>query len=200
MNLLESLIRYLARKLNVKKHIRDLKQPKMYWGYTTQSGQKLDKVRISDTVYMYHEENIVFNNNVFVWHYTILDGTGGLYIGEGTQIGAWVGIFTHSSHLAIRLYGHEYTRIPEMEKKAYPISPVNIGKFVFIGAGAKILPGVEIGDYAIVSAGAIVSKNIPKYAIAKGNPAEIIGDVRKLDAKYLEKYPELEQSYVIRQT
>ena len=68
--------------------IRGLKSPKMLWGYENYSGEYCPKTRISDTVFFYHPEAIMIADNVFVWHYTILDGTGGLEIGEGTQIGA----------------------------------------------------------------------------------------------------------------
>jgi acetyltransferase-like isoleucine patch superfamily enzyme len=51
---------------------------------------------------------------------------------------------------------------------------ITIGNDVFIGANVTVLDGVEIGDGAIIGAGAIVSKNIPDYAIAYGNPIEIM--------------------------
>ncbi len=197
MKTAERVLRFLARKIGLKKWLQELKQPKMIWGYQSLNGTTLPRVRISDTVFMYHKDRINIEDNVFIWHYSILDGTGGLEIGEGTQIGAWVGIFTHSSHLAIRLYGKEYTNIAEAEKKAYPIKGVKIGRYVFIGAGAKIMPGVVIEDYSLISAGTIVKKDIPKYSIVKGNPAKIVGDVRHLDEKYLEEYPELRHSYVV---
>lgn len=52
--------------------------------------------------------------------------------------------------------------------------PTIIGNDVWIGDSAKILSGVTVGDGAVIGAGAIVSKNIPAYAIAAGNPARII--------------------------
>ncbi|MEB3215440.1 MAG: acyltransferase [Nostocales cyanobacterium 94392] len=165
--------------------LRNLKAPKMIWGYQDSSGEWRSRTRISDTVFFYHPENILIEDNVFVWHYTILDGTGGLEIGEGCQIGAWVGIFTHSSHIAIRIYGNHYQEVPENEKIGYKIAPVKIGKYVFIGAGAKILPGITIGNGALISAGAVVTKNIGDFEIVSGNPAEVVGDTRKLDKRYL---------------
>lgn len=173
---------------------RDFKSPKMLWGYLNASGDWRPRTRISDTVYFYHPERINIADNVFVWHYTILDGMGTLEIEEGAQIGAWVGIFTHSSHIAIRLYGNHYSEVAENNKKGYPISKVKIGAYTFIGAGAKILPGVTIGKGALVGAGAIVSKNVNDFQVVSGNPAEIIGDTRKLDAKYL-KDPQLRDWY-----
>jgi acetyltransferase-like isoleucine patch superfamily enzyme len=166
----------------------------MVWGYMNPNGPWVERTRISDTVCMYCPEKISIADNVFVWHYTILDGTGGLEIGEGAQIGAWVGIFTHSSHIAIRLYGRHYQEVPESEKKGYPISPIRIGKYVFVGAGSIILPGVVIGDGAIISAGAVVTKDVGHFEIVGGNPAKVIGDARNLDKRYL-KDRQLEKWY-----
>jgi len=164
---------------------RKLKAPRMLWGYQDQSGSWRSRTRISDTVFFYHPERISVADNVFVWHYTILDGTGFLEIDEGVQIGAWVGVFTHSSHIAIRLYGNHYSEVPESEKRGYPINKVKIGRYAFIGAGAKVLPGVSIGRGALVAAGSIVSREVGDFQIVSGNPAVVMGDTRKLDAKYL---------------
>lgn len=176
------------------REIAALKAPTMIWGYLDSSGVYQKRTRVSDTVYMTHKDRISIADNVFVWHYTILDGTGGLEIGEGTQVGAWVGIFTHSSHISIRLYGNHYQEIPETKKKGYKISPVKIGKYVFVGAGAKVLPGSEIGDGVLVSSGAFVSGKIENFQIVSGNPAKVIGDTRKLDARFL-KDPQLAEWY-----
>jgi acetyltransferase-like isoleucine patch superfamily enzyme len=184
--------RFVRAKLNHL--IAKVKAPRIVWGYQDSNGEWRPRTRISDTVFMYHPERIKIEDNVFVWHYSILDGTGGLEIGEGTQVGAWVGIFTHSSHIAIRIYGNHYQEVPEQEKKAYPISSVKIGKYVFVGAGAKILPGVAIGKGALVAAGSVVSKDVGEFEIVSGNPAEVIGDTRKLDRRYL-KDPQLMEWY-----
>ncbi len=174
---------------------RSFKRPRMLWGHRNSTGEWHANTRISDTVFFYHPENIFIENNVFVWHYTILDGTGGLKIGQGSQVGAWVGIFTHSSHIAIRLYGNHYIQVPENKKIAFDIAPVVIGKFVFVGAGAKILPGVTIGDGAIISANSMIIKDVQPFQIVAGNPAKVIGDSRKLDEKYLAEHVDLRTWY-----
>ena len=51
---------------------------------------------------------------------------------------------------------------------------VKIGNDVWIGSNATILPGVEIQDGAIIAAGSIVTKDVPKNAVVAGNPARII--------------------------
>ena len=55
-------------------------------------------------------------------------------------------------------------------------APVVIGKNVWIGGGAVILPGVTIGDGAVIGAGSIVTRDIPPYKIAYGNPCMVMGD------------------------
>lgn len=174
--------------------VRRLKAPRMIWGYRDSSGTYRKRTRISDTAFIYRPQNVRIADNVFVWHHTILDGTGGLEIGEGAQIGAWVGIFTHSSHIAIRLYGDHYQEVPEAEKKGYPTAPVKIGRYVFVGAGAKILPGVTVGDGALIAAGTLVSKDVDPFQIVSGNPASVAGDTRALDKRYL-KDPQLQEWY-----
>ncbi|MEW5726856.1 MAG: DapH/DapD/GlmU-related protein, partial [Pseudomonadota bacterium] len=52
--------------------------------------------------------------------------------------------------------------------------PVRIGNDVWIGAAAMILDGVTIGDGAVVAAGAVVTREVPPYAIVGGNPAKVI--------------------------
>jgi putative colanic acid biosynthesis acetyltransferase WcaF len=54
--------------------------------------------------------------------------------------------------------------------------PITIGKNSFIGARAMILPGVCIGDRAIVGAMSVVSKDVPDHQIVAGNPAKKIGE------------------------
>lgn len=52
--------------------------------------------------------------------------------------------------------------------------PVLIREYAWVGAGATILPGVCIGRHAIVGAGSVVTKDVPDYAVAVGNPAKVI--------------------------
>ena len=52
--------------------------------------------------------------------------------------------------------------------------PIKIGNDVWIGAGVTILKGIEIADGAVIGAGSIVTKSIPKNAIAVGNPAKVL--------------------------
>ena len=64
---------------------------------------------------------------------------------------------------------------------------VEIGDFVWIGYRATILPGIKIGEGAVIGAGSLVSKDVPPYAIVAGNPARPIGE-RKKDLAYTLKH------------
>ena len=57
--------------------------------------------------------------------------------------------------------------------------PVRICKGAWIGAGSTVLPGVTVGKYAIVGAASVVTKDVPDYAVAVGNPARVIKHLDK---------------------
>jgi hypothetical protein len=59
-------------------------------------------------------------------------------------------------------------------KKHEKVAPIRIGRDVWLGSNAIVLPGVEIGSYSIIGAGSVVSKSIPPYSIAVGNPARVV--------------------------
>ena len=65
--------------------------------------------------------------------------------------------------------------------------PVVIGDHVWIGARALICPGVTIGEGAVIGAGAVVTRDVPPYSIAAGNPARVIGQ-RTRDLRYRNRY------------
>jgi acetyltransferase-like isoleucine patch superfamily enzyme len=187
-------IRKIIFKINGKE-VFIPKPPEMIFGYQDSSGEFRPDTRYSCTTVFEHREKIKIGNNVFIGHYTIIDGTGVIEIGEGSQIAAGTIINTHSSHMTIRLYGKEYRNIPEKDKVAIKKSPVKIGKYVFIGVRSTILAGVTIGDGSIVSAGSLVTHDVPPHSIVKGQPAHICGNIDELDPFYLEKYPELIKFY-----
>ena len=92
-------------RLKIYSIIRKLKAPRMIWGYMDTNDNWHEKTRISNSTAFYKEEKIQIDNNVYIGHFCILDGTGGIHIEEGCQIAGWNGSYTHSSHIAIRLYG-----------------------------------------------------------------------------------------------
>lgn len=63
------------------------------------------------------------------------------------------------------------------------VAPVIVHKNAWIAVNVTILPGVEIGEGAIVSAGSVVSKSIPPFTVANGNPAKVVADIAELVRK-----------------
>lgn len=197
-NLLEYLYRSkLGRIMSVvARAISKVKQPHMIYGYIDKKTNSFRKfTRISDTAVIMSPENLSIGDYVWVWHYSVLDATEGISIGEGCQIGAWVGIFTHGSQNAIRMYGKNYVKIPGKERKGYTRGEVTIGQYTFIGAGALIFPGVKIGKGCILAAGTIVTKDVPDYSVVQGMPGKITGDTRQIDQTVLDENPDLNDFY-----
>lgn len=84
------------------------------------------------------------------------------------------------------IYAH--SRGSKPLKKAYPriVKEVRIGRGVWIGApNVVILPGVTIGDYSVVAAGAVVTKNVPSYTVVGGVPARVIKQLNPNDVQDL---------------
>jgi acetyltransferase-like isoleucine patch superfamily enzyme len=153
-----------------------------FWNAHTRQFKKL--TRISSTATILSKKNANIGDGVWVWHHSIVDGTGGVTIGDYCQIGAWVGIFSHSSHLSVRLMGAQYINTTVKNRIGYVLKPVIIGDYTFIGAHAMILPGVSIGKGCLISAGSVVSSDVPDYSIAKGAPAKVVGSVFDMDKEF----------------
>jgi acetyltransferase-like isoleucine patch superfamily enzyme len=106
-------------------------------------------------------------------------GVSGCTISSGMsiKIGSWVLIGSG----AVISDGDAHPIDPKERRLGYggKRSPIVIEDDVFIGARAIILKGVTIGRGSVIGAGAIVTKDIPAYSIAVGNPAKIIGDSRR---------------------
>ena len=114
-------------------------------------------------------KNIHIGKNVFINIGCHFQDWGGVYIGDDTLIGSYVVMATIN-------HGTD----PDKRGDNLP-SAIHIGNKVWIGSHATILPGVTIGDNAIVAAGAVVTKDVPKNAIVGGVPAKIIKYVEQKD-------------------
>lgn len=160
-------------------------RPFMVYGYRDRSTKAYRKfTRISSTAIIINKKSLCIEDHVWIWHYTILDATEGLTIGEGCQIGAWVGIFTHGSEHSIRLLGQKFVHIPNKERPGYTRRPVSIGAYSYIGAHSIILPGVTIGKGCLIGAGTLLARSIPDYSIVTGNHEKIRGRTVDLDTRF----------------
>jgi acetyltransferase-like isoleucine patch superfamily enzyme len=177
-------LRRLVSKM-IQPYVRRLKAPRMIYGFLDASGVWRPLTRISDTASIHRPERVTVEDNVYVGHYCLLDGTAGLTLEEGVQLAAWVGVYTHSSHIAVRLYGRHYQEVSEDELKGYERRPTTIGRYAFVGAHSTILPGADVGEGAVVAAGSVVTEPVGPWQIVAGAPARVVGDTRRLDEPYL---------------
>lgn len=96
----------------------------------------------------------------------IIDYRGGIEIGSGVSISHRVMLISGGHDVQASNFCEEHGKI-------------SIGNHVWIGAGATILKGVEIGDGAVVAAGAVVTRNVEPFTIVGGVPAKKIGERTK---------------------
>lgn len=105
-------------------------------------------------------ENVKIGNNVYINSNCLMMARGGITIEDDVMLAANVQLLSNN---------HD-----EYDRQVLICDEITIKKGAWIGAGVSILPGVTIGKYAIVGAGAIVTKDVPDYAVVVGIPAKVI--------------------------
>ena len=94
-------------------------------------------------------------------------------IGEWSTMGARCYITDHTHGGTSR----EELLLPPRKRPLVSRGPVKIGKYVHLGEGVCVMPGVTIGDYSVIGAGAVVTRDIPPFSIAVGSPAKVIKQI-----------------------
>lgn len=137
---------------------------------------------------VFHPENVHLGRDVYVGHQAILKGyhKNALRVGDGTWIGQQC--FLHAAggidigaNVGIGPGVKMLTSTHQEAGRDVPIlhaplafAPIVVEDDADLGVGAIILPGVRIGRGAQVGAGAVVTRDVPAYAIAAGNPAKVL--------------------------
>jgi maltose O-acetyltransferase len=102
-----------------------------------------------------------------------------VHIGDGSQIGP-----------AVQIYGADHPRDPTIRRAGLENGrEVYVGRNVWIGGGAVVLPGVTIADDVIVGAGSVVTRDVPAGATVMGNPARAKGNPRPQDETGAHPWP-----------
>lgn len=121
--------------------------------------------RINPPIYGAAFDMMDIGSNVFINSNSLLMARGGITIEDNVMLAANVQLLSNN---------HD-----EYERQVLICKPIHIKEGAWIGAGASILPGVTVGKYAIVAAGAIVTKDVPDYAVVVGTPARVIRTLDK---------------------
>ena len=161
----------------IKRYLRNIIRPIMrsflYYFYET-------SYMIGNSGKVYIGEKVALANTLFNV------SSGSIYIGDRTIFGHNVMVITGRHNF---YNGTRASLQPGVNSKSWgggeeevPSSgyDIHIGKGCWIASGVIISGGVKIGDNVIIAANAVVTKDIPDYAIVAGVPARIIGDTRKL--------------------
>ncbi len=126
------------------------------------TGKKIDEtVAVFPPLYINNGINLSIGKNVFINFDCTFLALGGIIIEENVLIGPKVNLLTESHPLD-----------PQQRDSLVP-GKIHIKKNAWIGANATLLPGVTIGENAVVAAGAIVSKDVPDNVLVAGIPAKI---------------------------
>ncbi len=117
--------------------------------------------------------------NTFFGDYVRMDTSYAnmIYIGEYTHITSGCRLLCHQRDLA------NYRQGDNAASLGYRTGEIHIGKGVMVGMETLIMPGVTIGDGAIIGAGSIVTKDIPAWTIATGRPARVVKEIPKREVE-----------------
>src|SRR3982750_4779223 len=127
------------------------------------TGSEIDEsVAVFTPLYINYGKNTKIGKNVFINFDCVFLDLGGITIEDGVLIAPKVSLLSE---------GHP---LSPNERQSLVPGPILIRKNAWIGAGATILPGVTIGENAVVAAGAVVSKDVAANTVVGGVPAKVI--------------------------
>ena len=144
---------------------------------------KSENAFINPPFYCDYGFNIEVGKNFYAnYNCTILD-VAKVKIGDCCLLAPNVSIYTagHPSHPATRNSGYEYGK------------EIVIGDNVWVGGSSVICPGVHIGNNVVIGAGSVVTKDIPDWSIAAGNPCRVIRQITENDRRKLFKNEEIDE-------
>lgn len=135
--------------------------------------RKIHAKYISDGVHLWFPWNIQIGKFSSLNQGVLIDGYGGVVIGENVRIAAYVTINTADHGFS--------SKSGLIRQQGYVVAPIYIGDDVWIGTQACINKGVTIGRGSVIGAGSVVTKDIPPYSVAVGNPCHVIRKRDNLD-------------------
>ena len=144
---------------------------------------KSENAMVNPPFYCDYGSHIEVGKNFFAnYNCTILD-VAKVKIGDNCQMAPNVAIYTagHPIHPATRNTAYEYGK------------EVTIGDNCWIGGNVVICPGVHIGDNVVIGAGSVVTKDIPDWSLAAGNPCKVLHRITDADKRLLFRQEEIDE-------
>ena len=169
--------------MSIRKILCILRFGKYFQGKDFQIGRR---VQIRNFSFNGRQLKIIFKGNNIIMNDVLIQGGGTVEIGKNTYIGSFSVIGCNekitigencmiAQSVSIRDTDHNYARIDiPMNNQGVVTSPVSINDDVWVGYGAVITKGINIARGSIIGANAVVTRDVPEYAVVGGVPARII--------------------------
>ena len=124
--------------------------------------------------------------NCFINYNCVILDNAKVKLGDNCLIAPNVAIYTagHTLHPDARSLGYEYG------------IGITVGDNVWIGGNTVISPGVQIGNNVVIGAGSVVTKNIPDWTLAFGNPCRVVRKITEEDKQYYFKKRKIDEEIV----
>lgn len=131
-------------------------------------GQGGDTVWMQPPFFCDYGSNILLGERVFFNFNCVVLDVCQVSIGDFTLFGP-----------AVQVYTATHPMNPELRRKQEFAKPITIGSDVWVGGGAILCPGVNIGSRAVIGAGSVVTRDIPEGVFAAGNPCRVIREIHE---------------------
>ena len=163
-----------------------------------QRGQPLPGTRISPSTCIEHEDRLTLGDDVFIGHFNFIEASSGVCIGSSTQVTNFISIVSHSTHRSVRVAARLSGAPAPAADGSQPSdirAPIEIWPYCFIGPHSVIEAGAVLGKGCLVTAGSRVRGTFGDFAVLSGNPAQVVGDTRTQDARWLAVHPDYLPAY-----
>jgi acetyltransferase-like isoleucine patch superfamily enzyme len=122
---------------------------------------------IASTVRIYVPGMVRLGRDVHLNDFVHIWGGGGVILGDHVLV---------ASHVVITSQSHDVNALASglLYRETDDLRPVIVGRNVWIGSGACILPGVAIGDDSVIAAGSVVTRSVPARTLVMGVPARVV--------------------------
>lgn len=146
-------------------------------------GKSDETTFVNPPFYCDYGSNIEVGKNCFINYNCVILDNAKVKIGDNCLIAPNVAIYTagHTLHPDARSLGYEYG------------IEITIGDNVWIGGNVVICPGVHIGSNVVIGAGSVVTRDIPDWTLAAGNPCRVIREITEEDKKYYYRKREIDR-------
>ncbi len=150
-------------------------------------GRSDETTFVNPPFYCDYGSNIEVGKNCFINYNCVFLDNAKIKLGDNCLIAPNVAIYTagHTMHPDARRLGYEYG------------IEITVGDDVWIGGNTVICPGVHIGSNVVIGAGSVVTKDIPDWTFAAGNPCRVIREITEEDKQYYFKKREIDREVAL---